>query len=301
MTEFVTDPSSSQSLLQKVKKIEIKTRRLSQQLFSGEYHAAFKGKGVLFDRVREYEPGDEVRFMDWKVTAKLNHPYVKVFQEERELTLMILVDVSASSDFGTHTMLKRDMITELSAVLAFSAASNQDNTGLILYSDRIESFIPPGKGRSHTLRLIRDMVSLHPKSKGTKLQTALKYLNRVIKKRCIVFIISDFLDTDLDKDLKLYSKKFDLIGLQVYDIREKELPDLGLIHFKDTESGKMLLIDSSQKTVREAYKNRWNENEVVLKQSFMNAGADLLNIRTDESYIIPLLNFMKRRNKGNKR
>ncbi len=289
------------TLLQKVKNIEIKTKKLSQQMFSGEYHSAFKGKGVLFDRVREYEPGDEVRFIDWKVTAKLNHPYIKVFQEERELTVILLVDVSASSDFGTHTMLKRDMITELSAVLAFSASSNQDNTGLLMYSDRVEKYIPPQKGKSHTLKLIREMVSLQPKSVGTRLHVALQYLSNVIKKKCTVFIISDFFDQDLEKDIRVYAKKFDLIGLQVFDIREREMPDLGLIHFKHTETGKMVLIDSSQKKVREEYKRLGVENEKKLKQTFMAAGADLLSIRTDQSYIVPLLNFMKQRNKGNKR
>jgi len=287
----------TEELIKRVKKVELRSRRLSQQLFSGEYHSAFKGKGVLFDRVREYEPGDEVRFMDWKVTARLNHPYVKVFQEERELTMMILVDVSASSDFGTHSMLKRDMITELSAVLAFSASSNQDNTGLILYSDQVEKFIPPQKGRSHTLKLIREMVNLQPKNKGTRLKTALQYLNSLIKKKCVVFIISDFLDEDLEKELRIYSKKYDIIGLQVYDIREQEMPDLGLIHFKDTESGKVRLIDSSQKKVRDQYAQTWKGNQRKLKQAFASSGADLLSIRTDESYIVPLMNFMKSRNR----
>ena len=291
----------SSVLLQKVKQIEIKTRRLSQQLFSGEYHSAFKGKGVLFDRVREYEPGDEVRFMDWKVSAKLGRPYVKVFAEERELNLMLLVDVSASSDFGTLSRLKRDMITELSAVLAFSASSNKDNTGIIFYSDQIEKFIPPKKGKSHTLRLIREMVDLEPKSKKTNLQIALQFLNKVVKKRCVVFIISDFMDESLKQDLKIYAKKYDLIGLQIYDIRESEMPDLGLIHFKDTETGSMRLIDTSQLKVREDYHLNWVENEKKLKQIFLSAGADLLRIRTDESYIIPLLKFMKLRNRGNKR
>lgn len=288
-------------LYNKVKQIEIKTRKLSYELFSGEYHSAFKGKGILFDRVREYQEGDDVRFIDWKVTAKLNHPYVKVFHEERELTLMILVDISASSDFGTHTQLKRDLITELSALLAFSASNNQDNTGLLLFSDQIEKFIPPKKGRNHTLKIIREIVEMEPKGKGTNISIALKYLKSIIKKRCVVFLISDFIDQDLEKELKIYSNQYDLIGIQVYDIREKEMPDLGLIHFKDTETGKMQLIDTSQKKVREDYRILGMENDKKLKQSFINAGSDLLSLRTDQTYIGPLLKLMKKRHNGIKR
>jgi len=290
-----------QELIKKVKRIEIKTRKLSNQLFSGEYHSAFKGKGILFDRVREYTEGDEVRFMDWKVTAKLNHPYVKVFQEERELTMMILVDISASSDFGTHTQLKKDLITEISAVLSFSAAQNQDHAGLILFSDHIEKCIPPKKGRGHTQKIIREIVGFEPKGKGTNIAAALEYLGRMIKKKCIVFLISDFIDQNMEKDLRIYARKFDLIGIQIYDIREREMPDLGLIHFKDTETGKLALIDTAQKKVREDYRIRGLENQKKLYQSFAMAGADLLSLRTDQSYIPLLLNFMKKRHNGIKR
>lgn len=291
----------TKTLLEKVKRIEIKTRRLSQELFSGEYHSAFKGQGILFDRVREYNEGDDVRFMDWKVTAKLNHPYIKVFQEERELSLVVMVDISASSDFGTHFQLKRDLITEISALLAFSASSNQDKTGLLLFSDQVEKFIPPKKGRTHTLKLIREIVDIKPKSQGTDISKALKYLHNIVKKRCVVFLISDFIDQNLEQELKIYSKQFDLIGIQIFDIREREMPDLGLIHFKDTETGKMVLIDTSQKKVREDYFRQGIENDKKIQQDFMNAGSDFIRLRTDQSYIGPLLNLMKKRHNGIKR
>lgn len=282
-------------LLQKIRKIEIKTRSLSKSLFAGEYHSAFKGKGILFDRVREYEPGDDIRAIDWNVTARLNHPYVKIFSEERELTVMLLIDVSASSDFGTQTMLKRDMIIELSAVLAFSALNNNDKLGVLFYSSVVEKFIPPKKGKNHILQIIREMLELKPNHKGTDLGSALHYMGNVFKKRCTAFIISDFLDQGLEKPLNIFGRKYDLIGLQIYDIREQEMPDLGLIHFKNTETGELILIDSDDTKMRKNYAMNWNMFNENLDLMLRRAGVDHVKIRTDQSYISPLLLLLRRR------
>ena len=282
-------------LLKKVRKIEIKTRQLSRSVFSGEYHSAFKGKGISFDKVREYEPGDDIRTIDWNVTARLGHPYIKVFEEERELNVMLLIDVSASSDFGTQTMLKRDLILELSAVLTFSALNNNDNTGVLFYSSEVEKYIPPQKGRTHTLRIIREILELKPKKKGTNLAAALNYMGKVVKKRCTAFIISDFLDASMQVPLKIYAKKHELIGIQVYDLREMQMPDLGLIHFKNTETGEVMLIDSSDVKFRQKYEQNWNQRDEALTSLFRKSGIDLVKLRTDQSYIQPLLQMLRKR------
>ncbi len=284
-------------LIKKVRKIELKTRQLSRSIFTGEYHSAFKGKGISFDKVREYEPGDDIRSIDWNVTARLNHPYVKVFEEERELTIILLIDVSASADFGTHTMLKRDMIIELGAVLAFSAMHNNDKTGVLFYSDKVEKFIPPKKGKTHTLQLIREMLELRPANAGSNLGAALQYLGRVIKKKCTVFIISDFIDSTMEIPLKIFGRKYDLIGLEIYDLREQEMPDLGLIHFKDTETGEVMLVDSSDAPMRRQYQLNWIYRNEILHALFRRSGVDFIQIRTDQSYIRPLLNLLRRRDR----
>lgn len=282
-------------LLQKIRKIEIKTRSLSRSLFAGEYHSAFKGKGILFDRVREYEAGDDIRTIDWNVTARLNHPYVKIFEEERELTVMLLIDVSASADFGTQTMLKRDMIIELSAVLAFSALNNNDKLGVLFYSSVVEKFIPPQKGKNHILRIIREMLELKPRHKGTDLGSALHYMGNVFKKRCTAFIISDFLDQSLEKPLSIFGRRYDLIGLQIFDIREQDMPELGLIHFKNTETGELILVDSDDARMRQNYALNWKKFNENLDLMLRRAGVDHVKIRTDQSYISPLLLLLRRR------
>jgi uncharacterized protein (DUF58 family) len=282
-------------LLKKVRKIEIKTRGLSSQIFSGEYHSAFKGRGMTFSEVREYQPGDDIRTIDWNVTARFNHPYIKVFEEEREMTVMLVVDVSGSGSFGTLKQLKQDVITELCAVLAFSSMQNNDKVGVIFFSDKIEKFIPPKKGKRHVLRIIRDLIEFKPENKKTDIKLALKYLTGVIKKRSISFIISDFMDNDFTDALKIANKKHDLIALRIYDKREQELPDIGLIKLMDAESGTIKWIDSSDKKVRTHYAVNAKMREDQLKNMFNKSGVDSANISTSESYIVPLTNLFKRR------
>lgn len=282
-------------LLKKVRKIEIKTRGLSNQIFSGEYHSAFKGRGMTFSEVREYQPGDDIRAIDWNVTARFNHPFIKVFEEEREMTVMLVVDVSASGEFGTQKQLKQDVITELCAVLAFSSLQNNDKVGIIFFSDKIEKFIPPKKGKSHVLRIIRDLIEFKPEHKKTDIQLALKYLTSVIKKRSIAFVISDFMDNDFKDALKIANKKHDLIALRIFDKRENELPDLGLIKLMDNETGHLKWIDTSDKNVRTHFAVNSKKREAALKDAFTKSGVDSANISTSESYIIPLSNLFKRR------
>jgi len=282
-------------LLKKVRKIEIKTRGLSNQLFSGEYHSAFKGRGMTFSEVREYQPGDDIRSIDWNVTARFNNPYVKVFEEEREMTVMLLVDVSASGEFGTQKQLKQDLITELCAVLAFSSIQNNDKIGIIFFTDKIEKFIPPKKGKTHVLRIIRDLIEFKPQHKKTDIQQALRYLTSVIKKRSIAFIISDFMADNFTDALKIANKKHDLVALRIYDKREQELPDVGLIKIQDAETGKLKWIDTSDKNVRVHFGIKAKEREGYLKELFNKSGVDSTNINTAESYIQPLMNLFKRR------
>lgn len=283
-------------LLKKVRKIEIKTRGLSSQIFSGEYHSAFKGRGMAFSEVREYTPGDDVRTIDWNVTARFNSPFVKVFEEERELSVVLLVDVSASGAFGTNKQFKQELITELCAVVAFSASQNNDKIGVILFSDKIEKFIPPKKGKSHILRIIRELIEFKPGNKSTNLELALKYLTNVIKKRSVVFLLSDFL-TDLNfKDaLKIANKKHDLIALRIIDKKETQLPEVGLIKLKDNETGKHMWIDTSDKSFRKQFQINQLKFETDLKDAFSRSGIDATNIFTDESYIKPLMNLFKKR------
>ncbi len=283
-------------LLKKVRKVEIKTRGLSNQLFSGEYHTAFKGRGMTFSEVREYQAGDDIRAIDWNVTARFNNTYVKIFEEEREMTVMLLVDVSASGEFGTQKQLKQELITELCAVLAFSAIQNNDKIGVIFFTDKVEKFIPPKKGKTHILRIIRDLIEFKPEHKKTDIRQALKYLTNVIKKRSIAFVISDFItDANFIDALKIANKKHDLVALRIYDKREMELPNIGLVKFMDAETGALKWIDTSDKNVRIHFYAEAKKQEAALKEIFNRSGVDSADINTAESYIKPLMNLFKRR------
>ncbi len=283
-------------LLKKVRKIEIKTRGLSSQIFSGEYHSAFKGRGMAFSEVREYTPGDDIRTIDWNVTARFNTPFVKVFEEERELSVVLIVDVSASGAFGTNKQFKQELITELCAVVAFSASQNNDKIGVIFFSDKIEKFIPPKKGKSHVLRIIRELIEFKPEHKKTNLEVALKYLTNVIKKRSVVFLISDFLAEPNYKDaLKIANKKHDLVALRVVDNTELELPKVGLVKLIDNETGKTMWVDTSNQSFRKQFAVNRIKFEDSLKDLFNRSGIDATNIYTHESYIKPLMNLFKNR------
>lgn len=285
----------SSELLKRVRKIEIKTRGLSAQVFSGEYHSAFKGRGMAFSEVREYNPGDDIRSIDWNVTARFNHPYVKVFEEERELTVMLLIDVSASGNFGTNVQFKRDLITELSAVLAFSAIENNDKAGVILFSDKIELFIPPKKGKTHILRIIRELINTEPRGAGTDINLALRYFNNMIKKRCIAFVISDFMTSGYEDAIKVASKKHDLAAIRVYDPREAEMPNVGLVRFVDAETGEASMLDSSQDNVRRDYQIWWKQTQGRTSELLNKCGIDHTTLRTDLPYVQPLINLFKKR------
>ena len=283
-------------LLKKVRKIEIKTKGLSNQIFSGEYHSAFKGRGMAFSEVREYTPGDDVRTIDWNVTARLRTPYVKVFEEERELSVVILVDVSASGQFGTHKQFKQDLITELCAVIAFSASQNNDKIGVIFFSDKIEKFIPPKKGKSHILRIIRELINIEPQQKGTNIQLALKYLNNVIKKKSICFLLSDFDDQNSYSDaLKIANRKHDIVALRINDIHENMLPDVGLIKLRDNETGQLIWVDTSDADFRKQMEINRLKFEDEIKDVFNKSGVDFATIHTHEGYIKPLMNLFKKR------
>jgi uncharacterized protein (DUF58 family) len=283
-------------LLKKVRKIEIKTKGLSNQIFSGEYHSAFKGRGMAFSEVREYTPGDDVRTIDWNVTARLRTPYVKVFEEERELSVMILVDVSASGKFGTQKQLKQDLITELCAVIAFSASQNNDKIGVIFFSDKIEKFIPPKNGKSHILRIIRELINIEPEQKGTNIELALKYLTNIIKKKSICFLISDFCDNHGFSDaMKIANRKHDLVALRINDMHESILPEVGLIKLKDNETGKIMWIDTNNKQFQIQQKVNNLKFEAELKDTFNKSGVDFTNIFTHEGRIKPLMNLFKKR------
>ena len=290
---------SASSLLKKVRQIEIKTKGLSNHIFAGEYHTAFKGKGMAFSEVREYQPGDDVRSIDWNVTARYNTPFIKVFEEEREMTVMMLVDVSASGNFGTNKQFKREVATEITAILAFSAIKNNDKVGVIFFTDKVEQFIPPKKGKSHILRIIREVLSFQPSNKGTNIAEALEYFNSTIKKRSICFILSDFISPKFEKPLKIASKKHDLIGLRIYDEREDELPNVGLIPMQDAETDEIIFVDTSNKKVRKDFaKKRLNKINTI-KKLLPASGVDLINISTGNDYVKPLINFFK--NRGGKR
>ncbi len=273
-------------LLKKVRKIEIKTRGLSQNIFAGQYHSTFKGRGMAFAEVREYQFGDDVRDIDWNVTARFQHPYVKVFEEERELTVMLLIDVSGSLNFGTARQLKSDMATEIAATLAFSAIQNNDKIGVIFFSDRIEKYIPPQKGRKHILYIIREMLDFHPQSQKTDVGMALEYLTRVMKRRCTAFVLSDFYTrADFSTVLQIANRKHDVAAIQVYDKRAKELPDVGLIKVRDAETGHDIYIDTSSKKLRQAHTRYWMEREETLRQTFAKSNVDWVSVATDEDYV----------------
>ncbi len=286
----------TKEILKKVRKIEIKTRRLSDHIFSGEYHTSFKGRGMTFSEVRQYQYGDDVRAIDWNVTARYNEPFVKVFEEERELTMMLMVDISGSESFGTKNQLKRDMITEIAATLAFSATQNNDKIGLLLFSDQIELFIPPKKGKSHGLRIIRELIEFESKSKKTDLSQALKYLSSVLKKKAIVFLISDFMVKDYEHTLKIASKRHDVTGIRVFDQREESIPNIGVVNMLDAETGETLLVDTTSNKVRMDYEKYYRENVNYFKDIFSKCGAGTISSRVDESYVTKLLGYFKARN-----
>ena len=286
----------TKEILKKVRKIEIKTRRLSDHIFSGEYHTSFKGRGMTFSEVRQYQYGDDVRAIDWNVTARYNEPFVKVFEEERELTMMLIVDISGSESFGTKNQQKRDMVTEIAATLAFSATQNNDKIGLLLFSDQIELFIPPKKGKSHVLRIIRELIEFQPKSKKTDLSQALKYLSSVLKKKAIVFLISDFMTKDYEHTLKIASKRHDVTGIRVFDQREESIPNIGIINMLDAETGETLVVDTNSESVRQDYEKYYSENVAYFRDIFSKCGAGTISSRVDESYVTKLLGYFKARN-----
>jgi uncharacterized protein (DUF58 family) len=286
----------TKEILKKVRKIEIKTRRLSDHIFSGEYHTSFKGRGMTFSEVRQYQYGDDVRAIDWNVTARYNEPFVKVFEEERELTMMLIVDISGSESFGTKNQQKRDMVTEIAATLAFSATQNNDKIGLLLFSDQIELFIPPKKGKSHVLRIIRELIEFEPKSKKTDLSQALKYLSSVLKKKAIVFLISDFMTKDYEHTLKIASKRHDVTGIRVFDQREESIPNIGIVNMLDAETGETLVVDTNSKAVRQDYEKYYRENIAYFRDIFSKCGAGTISSRVDESYVTKLLGYFKARN-----
>ncbi len=285
----------STDILKKVRKIEIKSRGLSNQIFSGEYHSAFKGRGMAFSEVREYQYGDDIRNIDWNVTARFNHPYIKVFDEERELTVMLLVDVSGSNEYGTRKQLKEDQMTEISALLAFSAIHNNDKVGVIFFSDQIEKFIPPQKGLKHILRIIRELIDFRPVSQKTNIAEALRFLTNAIKKRCTAFILSDFIDSGFEDAIKIAGRKHDLVALQVIDSSEVKLPDAGLIQAYSKELNKSIWIDTSNKTIRSEFNRNAMARFANLENIFKKSGVDFARVFTDQDYVKPLLNLFKRR------
>lgn len=292
-------------LLKKVRKIEIKSRGLTRDIFAGQYHSAFKGKGMTFSEVREYQYGDDIRSIDWNVTARFNHPYVKVFEEERELTVMLLIDTSGSSEFGTDRQMKKNLITEISAILSFSAIQNNDKIGLLFFSDRIEKFIPPQKGRKHILRIIRELIEFKPQSRLTNFSEPMKFLTNAIKKRCTAFILSDFMVSstrenelalkNLEETLKITNKKHDLVAIRVFDKRESELPPAGLMNFIDAETGEMVWVDTSSKLLRENYKDWWERQNRQISELLVKSGIDNAMISTTEDYVKPLMKLFKQR------
>jgi len=284
-----------QELLKKIRKIEIKTKGLSKQIFAGEYHSAFKGRGMAFSEVRDYGYGDDIRDIDWNVTARFNKPYVKVFEEERELTVMLLIDISGSETFGTNQVFKRELITEVAAVLAFSAIQNNDKAGVIFYTDKVEKFIPPKKGSSHILHIIKELIDFKPEHTKTDTAEALRYMTNIIRKRCTAFIISDFMDTGFNKALQIANHKHDVIALQISDQREEDMPRIGFVKMKDAETGEELWVNTSNRKVRERYARDRREMMQKLKQEFSKSGVSYTQLKTGEDYIKPLLILFKQR------
>lgn len=285
----------TKELLKKVRKIEIKTRRLSNHIFSGEYHSSFKGRGMTFSEVREYQYGDDIRAIDWNVTARYNEPFVKVFEEERELTMVLMIDVSGSEYFGTTQQFKRDTITEIAATLAFSAIQNNDKVGLLLFSDQTELYIPPKKGKSHVLRIIRELIEFKPKSKKTDLNEALKFFSGVMKKKAIVFILSDFMDAHYEHTLKIVGRKHDVTGFRIYDIHDSAIPNLGMVPMRDAETGKTMLVNTASKSVRNGYKAHYLETVDYFEKTFIHSGSGTISSQIDESYVKKLLGYFKRK------
>lgn len=286
---------NASDLLKKVRQIEIKTRGLSNHIFAGEYNTAFKGKGMAFSEVRDYQNGDDVRLIDWNVTARYNSPFVKIFEEEREMTVMLIIDVSGSNNFGSNKNFKKELATEIGAVLAFSAIKNNDKVGVIFFSDIIEKFIPPKKGKKHILRIIREIISFKPSSKKTDLSVALEYFNSVIRKRSICFILSDFISTSFKKPLKIASRKHDVVALKLIDKREEIIPNIGLVPIEDAESGKKIIIDTSSKFFNNKLSEEKNKRNNKLKSLMNESSVDLINLYTGEDYVKPLINFFKKR------
>lgn len=284
-----------EDILKKVRRIEIKTRGLSNDIFAGKYHTAFKGRGMAFAEVRDYRIGDDVRDIDWNVTARTRSPHIKLYEEERELTMMLLVDVSASGLFGTQTMFKRTLATEIAAVLAFSAAQNNDKVGCIFFTDRIEKYVPPKKGRQHVLRIISDLVDFEPEGKGTDVGEALKFFAGVQKKRSTAFLISDLDSKDFQQPLNIAASKHDLVALRVYDIREKQIPSVGVIEFEDAETGERVWVNSSSRTLRESYTADWQARSVEVENMLRRAKVDSVNIATDEDYVVAMMRLFKMR------
>ena len=292
---MTSEEMDTKEILKKVRKIEIKTRRLSDHIFSGEYHSSFKGRGMTFSEVRQYQYGDDIRTIDWNVTARYNEPFVKVFEEERELTMVLMVDVSGSEFFGTSEQFKRDTITEISATLAFSAIQNNDKVGLLLFSDDVELFIPPKKGKTHVLRIIRELIEFKPKSQKTNIEQALRYLSNVMKKKAIVFILSDFMDEGYDNALKIVGRKHDVTGIRVYDKYEEEIPNIGMVPMLDAETGKTILVNTSSKQVRTKYRAHYLKMVDEFQNTFKRSGSGIINTRIDESYVKKLLGYFKRK------
>ena len=285
----------SKELLKKVRQIEIKSRRLSDNLFGGEYLSTFKGRGMTFSEVRKYEFGDDIRSIDWNVTARYNEPFIKVFEEERELTLMLLIDVSGSKNFATRNKLKKEIVTEIAATLAFSALKNNDKVGAILFTDTVELFIPPNKGKRHILRIIRELLEFKPKSSKTSIDSSLKFLLSVIQKKAIVFVISDFIDNEYDKTLKLAAKKYDLTGIRIFDTMETKIPKLGMVPMIDAESNEFVWVDTSSRKIRENYLSNYNLSIKKFESLFNKNGAGIINCMVDESYVKKLLGYFKHR------
>jgi uncharacterized protein (DUF58 family) len=298
----------TKELIKKVRKIEIKSRGLSRNIFAGQYHSAFKGRGMTFSEVREYQPGDDIRSIDWNVTARFNHPYVKIYEEERELTVMLLVDVSGSRDFGTRGMLKKNMITEIAAVLSFSAIQNNDKIGVIFFSNKVEKFIPPQKGRKHILLIIRELIDFIPENRTTDLTEPLRFLTNAIKKKSTVFMISDFLQShdplNGDKDtrarifadtLKIAARKHDMVGIRIYDERETDLPAVGMLRVSDAETGRLMWVDTLSENVRSRYSSWWKTHDSKLNELFLKNGIDAVSVSTAGDYVKPLIKLFKRR------
>tara|TARA_R110001632_G_scaffold105565_2_gene215068 strand:+ start:2871 stop:3737 length:867 start_codon:yes stop_codon:yes gene_type:complete len=285
----------TKELLKKVRKIEIKTRRLSDHIFGGEYHSTFKGRGMTFSEVRQYQFGDDVRNIDWNVTARYNEPFIKVFEEERELTMMLVADVSGSEFFGTDKQFKNEIVTEIAATLAFSAMQNNDKIGLILFTDEIELYIPPKKGKFHVLRIIRELLEFKPKSKKTDIAQAIKFLSSVMKKKAIVFVLSDFMADDYEKTMKIAANKHDITGIRIYDEREETIPSIGMVQMEDEETGEVVLVNTSSKKVRNNYNAYYRGRVDYYRETFRRSGAGVIDVRTDDSYVKKLLGYFKRR------